>query len=66
VVSRTGWGSPDGQGSRAQPSYYPVNHLVVHHTADSSTLLPGEPNWAARVRAEWSFHSITRGWGDVG
>jgi hypothetical protein len=66
VVSRTGWGSPDGQGSRAQPSYYPVNHLVVHHTADSSTLLPGEPNWAARVRAEWSFHTITRGWGDVG
>jgi hypothetical protein len=66
VVSRIGWGSPDGQGSRAQPSYYPVNHLVVHHTADSSTLLPGEPNWAARVRAEWSFHTITRGWGDVG
>jgi hypothetical protein len=66
VVSRVGWGSPDGQGSRAQPSYYPVNHLVVHHTADSSTLLPGEPNWAARVRAEWSFHTYTRGWGDVG
>ncbi|MEO7909220.1 MAG: N-acetylmuramoyl-L-alanine amidase [Roseiflexaceae bacterium] len=66
VVSRSGWGSPDGQGSRARPSYYPVNHLVVHHTADSSTLLPGEPNWAARVRAEWSFHTITRGWGDVG
>jgi hypothetical protein len=66
VVSRVGWGSPDGQGSRAQPSYYPVNHLVVHHTADSSKLLPGEPNWAARVRAEWSFHTHTRGWGDVG
>jgi len=66
VVSRTGWGSPDGQGSRARPSYYPVNHLVVHHTADSSTLLPGEPNWAARVRAEWSFHTFTRGWGDIG
>jgi hypothetical protein len=66
VVSRVGWGSPDGQGSRVAPSYYPVNHLVVHHTADSSTLLPGEPDWAARVRAEWSFHTYTRGWGDVG
>jgi len=66
VVSRSSWGSPDGQGSRVQPSYYPVNHMVVHHTADSSTLLPGEPNWAARVRAEWSFHTFTRGWGDVG
>ncbi len=66
VVSRTSWGSPDGEGSRAKPSYYPVNHMVVHHTADSSTLMPGEPNWAARVRAEWSFHTFTRGWGDVG
>jgi hypothetical protein len=66
VVSRVGWGSPDGEGSRAAPTYYPVNHMVVHHTADSNTLLPGEPNWAARVRAEWSFHTYTRRWGDVG
>ena len=66
VVSRTEWGSPDGQGSRVKPSYYPVNHAVVHHTADSNTLLDNEPNWAARVRAEWSFHTYTRGWGDVG
>jgi hypothetical protein len=66
VVSRSAWGCPDGQGSRAAPTYYPVNHMVVHHTADSNTLLPGEPNWAARVRAEWSFHTYTRGWGDIG
>lgn len=66
VVSRTGWGCPDGQGSRVPPDHYPVNHLVVHHTADSNSLYPTEPNWAARVRAEWSFHTFTRGWGDVG
>jgi hypothetical protein len=66
VVSRVGWGSPDGEGSRAAPAYYPVNHMVVHHTADSNTLLPGEPDWAARVRAEWRFHTYTRSWGDVG
>jgi len=66
VVSRVGWGSPDGQGSRVAPSYYPVNHMVVHHTADSNTLLRGETNWADRVRAEWTFHTYTRGWGDVG
>src|SRR5581483_1280592 len=65
VVSRVGWGSPDGQGSRVAPYYYPVNHMVVHHTADSNSLLPGESGWAARVRAEWSFHTYTRGWGDV-
>jgi len=66
VVSRVGWGSPDGEGSRAAPYYYPVNHMVVHHTADSNTLLGGEKIWADRVRAEWSFHTYTRGWGDVG
>jgi N-acetylmuramoyl-L-alanine amidase/PA14 domain len=66
VVSRVGWGSPDGESSRVPPNHYPANHMVVHHTADSNTLLPGEPNWAARVRAEWSFHTFTRGWGDVG
>ncbi|HEU5015686.1 MAG TPA: N-acetylmuramoyl-L-alanine amidase, partial [Roseiflexaceae bacterium] len=66
VVSRAAWGCPDGEGSRVRPAYYPVNHMVVHHTADSNTLLDGEPNWAARVRAEWSFHTFTRGWGDVG
>jgi hypothetical protein len=66
VVSRSAWGCPDGQGSRVAPDYHPVNHMVVHHTADSNSLLPSEPNWAARVRAEWSFHTFTRGWGDVG
>jgi hypothetical protein len=66
VVSRTAWGSPDGQGSRATPRYYAVNHLVVHHTADSSSLYPSETNWAARVRAIWSYHAITHGWGDIG
>jgi hypothetical protein len=66
VVSRSAWGCPDGQGSRAAPDYRAVNHMVVHHTADSNTLYPSEPDWAARVRAEWSFHTYTRGWGDVG
>jgi hypothetical protein len=66
VVSRVGWGSPDGEGSRVAPTYYPVDHMVVHHTADSNSLLPGELDWASRVRAEWRFHTYTRGWGDVG
>src|SRR5689334_22776752 len=55
VVSRLAWGSPDGEGSRAQPAYYPVNHMVVHHTADSNTLVGSETGWADRVRAEWAF-----------
>lgn len=66
VVSRTAWGNPHGQTSPlAPPAYYPVRHLVIHHTADSNTLAEGQ-TWADRVRAIWSFHTYTRGWGDIG
>ncbi len=66
VVSRTAWGNPDGQGSRAAPAYYPVRHMIIHHTADANTLSGSQQSWADRVRAIWSFHTFTRGWGDIG
>lgn len=66
VVTRTGWGNPDGQGSRATPVYYPVKHMIVHHTADANSLGGSQQVWADRVRAIWSFHTFTRGWGDIG
>ncbi len=66
VVSRSAWGSPDGQGSRVSPVYYPVKHMVVHHTADSNSLSGTQQSWSDRVRAIWSFHTFTRGWGDIG
>ncbi|NJP07351.1 MAG: N-acetylmuramoyl-L-alanine amidase [Chloroflexaceae bacterium] len=66
VMSRSGWGCPDGQGSRVPPAYYPVKHMVVHHTVDANSLTSRESNWGDRVRAIWSFHTLTRGWGDVG
>jgi hypothetical protein len=66
VVSRTAWGNPDGQGSRAPIVHYPVKHLVLHHTAGSNSLGGGESSWADRVRSIWSFHTYTRGWGDIG
>ena len=65
-VSRTAWGCPDGEASRALPENQTVTHLVVHHTGDSGSLSSSEPNWTARVRAYWSFHAISRGWGDIG
>lgn len=66
-VSRTGWGNPQGESAPdAPPAYYTANHLVVHHTADANSLQPSEPNWGARVRAIWSFHTFSRGWGDIG
>lgn len=66
VVSRTAWGNPDGQSSRVSPAYYPVSHMVVHHTADPNSFRGGESSWGDRVRAIWSFHTFTRGWGDIG
>ncbi|MGQ9928018.1 MAG: golvesin C-terminal-like domain-containing protein [Chloroflexaceae bacterium] len=66
VVSRTAWGNPDGQGSRVPPAYFPGRHMIVHHTADSNSLSGSQQSWADRVRAIWSFHTFTRGWGDIG
>jgi hypothetical protein len=66
VVTRSGWGCPDGQGSRVDPAYRYATHMVVHHTAGPGTLRSSEETWADRVRAIWSFHTYTRGWGDIG
>jgi hypothetical protein len=62
VVSRSAWGSPDGQGSRVPPQYRSVTHMIVHHTATTNNA----SDWGREVRAIWSFHTITRGWGDIG
>src|SRR3712207_4826335 len=66
-MSRTAWGNPQGEEAPdAPPRFRTATHLVVHHTAQSNTLTSSEPNWAARVRATWSFHTYSRGWGDIG
>ncbi|MEF3272955.1 MAG: N-acetylmuramoyl-L-alanine amidase [Chloroflexus sp.] len=66
IVSRTAWGNPHGQSSpQAPPAYYPVRHLVIHHTATSNTLATNQ-TWADVVRSIWSFHTYSRGWGDIG
>ncbi|MDQ5852166.1 MAG: N-acetylmuramoyl-L-alanine amidase [Chloroflexota bacterium] len=65
-VSRAAWGGSEVLNNSNGPSWYPANHLVVHHTADPNSLRSKETNWADRVRAIWSFHTYSRGWGDVG
>ncbi|MCA9930350.1 MAG: N-acetylmuramoyl-L-alanine amidase [Anaerolineales bacterium] len=42
--------------------YHPASHMVVHHTVSNN----GSSNWAAVVRAIWSFHTYSREWGDIG
>lgn len=39
-----------------------VNKIVVHHTAGTNNI----PDPKASVRAVYYYHSVTRGWGDVG
>ncbi|MFM8392326.1 MAG: hypothetical protein ACKOB4_00180, partial [Acidobacteriota bacterium] len=63
VITRTEWGCPDGQGtSRSPVSYTTVTHLIVHHTVNNNS----SADWAAVVRAIWSFHFYDRGYIDIG
>lgn len=63
VRSRTEWGCPEGQGApQWTPAYTHVTHLIVHHTAGSNSVA----DWDAEMRSIWYFHTVTRGWGDIG
>lgn len=62
VRSRLDWNCPDGSSSRWTPTYTRVTHEVVHHTAGANDV----PDWEAEVRNIWYFHTVTRGWGDIG
>ena len=63
VVSRTEWGCPDGQNSpRWPPEYYPVTHVIIHHTATTNVAI----DWAKEVYKRWEYHANTKGWGDIG
>ncbi len=55
--SISGWSRGDAQ------TYYPLQALTVHHTAGSN-----DPNqdYAATVRAIYSFHVQSNGWSDIG
>jgi hypothetical protein len=63
-VPRVMWGCPDGPISpRRPPTYAPVTHVIIHHTAT-----PNNPyqDWAQVVRSVWNYHANTLWWGDVG
>ena len=61
IIGRLEWGSPDGNNMRGTPSYTTVTHLILHHTADGPVA-----DFAAWVRAIWSFHVNVNGWADIG
>lgn len=68
VIPRSGWGADesirfDSLGEeRWTRAFYPLQKLVVHHTAGANN----DPNPAATVRAIYHFHAVTLGWGDIG
>ncbi len=63
MLSRTDWGCPEGEESpRWKPLETAVTHLIVHHTVTSNS----SADWPAAVRSIWSYHTETRGWGDIG
>jgi hypothetical protein len=65
IVSRTGWGCPEGQGSpRWSPAYSTVTHIIIHHAATTNNAV----DWATEVYNVWNYHANIRdgGWGDIG
>lgn len=70
VISREVWCISVDCDYTAGLEYDNASHMIVHHTVSSNT----SSNWAATVRAIWSFHTYPasttctscRGWGDIG
>ncbi len=62
VISREVWCISDSCDYTNDLEYSPATHMVVHHTVSSNDSV----NWAATVRAVWSFHTFSRDWGDIG
>ncbi len=65
-VSRSVWGAQwnlsDNKIFKGNPTYTPVTHLIIHHSAGNNT----SSNWAAIVAAYFDTHVNTNGWSDIG
>src|SRR3954451_17679211 len=67
VIPRIDWGADESLRYSAgtevwPPAFYPVQKLIVHHTATSNA----DANPAATIRSIYYYHAITQGWGDIG
>ena len=67
VISRAAWGADEslrfdsGGHVKYPPGYFPLQKLIVHHTAGSNN----DPDPAATIRAIYYDHTIIRGYGDI-
>ncbi|SFI82645.1 golvesin C-terminal-like domain-containing protein [Thermoflavimicrobium dichotomicum] len=48
--------------TKSNGDYKAPTHMIVHHTAGPNN----DPDPAARIRSIYFFHTVTRGWGDIG
>jgi len=68
IVTRAAWGADESLrfdyagNEKWPPSYFPLQTLIVHHTAGRNN----DPNPAATIRAIYYDDAIIRGWGDMG
>jgi hypothetical protein len=68
VIARESWGADeilrfDASGNKIwREMYVPVKKVFLHHTATSNNYSDG----AAEVRAIYTYHAQTLGWGDIG
>ena len=71
VITREGWGCDESlrfakvkrvTTEKWPEMYVPVKKIVIHHTATSNDYTDG----AAEVRAIYTYHTRTLGWGDIG
>ena len=68
IIPREEWGADESlrfaaDGSEIWPrAYVPAKKVVVHHTATTNDYADG----AEEVRAIYTYHAQTLGWGDIG
>lgn len=65
VITRAEWGADESikrTTGECDRSFWPVQQLFVHHTAGSNN----DPRPKATMRAIYYYHTVTRGWCDIG
>jgi len=65
IVTRSDWGANETwTDANWTPRYFPLQAAVVHHTAGTNTYSSSES--AGIVKAIFTYHTGTLGWGDIG
>jgi len=65
IISRGEWGADEAYTtSHWTQKYAPLRAAVVHHTAGTNTYTAAQS--AGIVRAIFTYHAVTREWGDIG